>query len=97
MLLQYFLFIATQLQTKMENIESMNFPTELRRVLIQFSIAYCIERPDDIINFGKQYFESMKENTDAQDCCETESNCSSQPVSGRHYSSAWRKKLPVSQ
>lgn len=35
-------------------------PTELRELLIQFSLAFLIERPNDIIDYGVAYFQRLK-------------------------------------
>lgn len=37
-------------------------PDELKEVLLQFSIAYLVEQPPDLIDFAAEYFNKLQAN-----------------------------------
>lgn len=45
-----------------EQKQRIQVPDELREVLLEFSIAYLLEQPGDVVDFAVDYFTKIQEN-----------------------------------
>lgn len=45
-----------------ESNRRIQVPDELKEVLLQFSIAYLVEQPPDLIDFAAEYFNKLQAN-----------------------------------
>lgn len=46
---------------KMDNRPRYRVPDELRETLLDFTIAYLLERPNSLANFGLSFFQRLKD------------------------------------
>lgn len=44
-----------------EQKQRIQVPDELREVLLEFSIAYLLEQPGDVVDFAVDYFSKIQE------------------------------------
>jgi len=61
-------------------------PDELKEVLLQFSIAYLVEQPSDLIDFAAEYFNKLqahRPNKSTSDIADDQQSINSQDGDGK--------------
>lgn len=48
------------MSTNSDNAARLNVPDELRELLLDFTIGYLLEQPNNLIDYGIEFFEKLK-------------------------------------
>jgi len=48
------------MSTNSDNAARLNVPEELRELLLDFTIGYLLEQPNNLIDYGIEFFEKLK-------------------------------------
>lgn len=60
------LYIMSSNQQQQQTKQRIQVPDVLRDVLLEFSIAYLLEQPGDVIDYAVEYFTKLQQNRNQQ-------------------------------